>query len=223
MNVSQDQVARYLQDHPEFFAQRGDLLTQLTVPNPYGDQAISLGERQLQVLREKLRTLEGQMREMIRYAEGNDALSDKVYSLAEKLNAARNLEAVLQTAYHDLRERFAVPHVALRIWGTVLSPDQPECAPVSPDLEQKVAALNGPRCGTEIPAEVRGWFSGVGVQLGSFALLPFGVTGGTDSQGGVRGLLVLGSEDVHRFYPEMGVFYLGWIARQLGAAIARHF
>lgn len=220
MNVSQDQVARYLQDHPEFFAQRGDLLTQLTVPNPHGDQAISLGERQLQVLREKSRALEERMREMIRYAEDNDAISGKVYSLAAKLNAARNLEAVLQTAHHDLRERFLVPHVALRIWGTVLSPDLPECAPVSPDLEQQVAALSGPRCSAEVPAEVRAWFAGAGVHLGSFALLPLG---GDEAQGGVRGLLVLGSEDVHRFYPEMGSFYLGWIARQLGAAIARHF
>ncbi len=220
MNVSQEQVARYLQDHPEFFAQRGDLLSQLTVPNPHGDQAISLGERQLQVLREKSRALEERMREMIRYAEDNDAISDKVYALATKLNAARNLEAVLQTVYHELRERFAVPHVVLRIWGTVLSPDQPECVPVSPDLEEKVAALSGPRCGAEIPAEVRGWFAGVGAQLGSFALLPLGAG---ESQGGVRGLLVLGSEDVHRFYPEMGSFYLGWIARQLSAAIARHF
>lgn len=220
MNVSQDQVAQYLRDHPEFFAQRGDLLTQLTVPSPHGGQAVSLGERQLQVLREKSRGLEDRMREMIRYAEDNDAISDKVFSLATKLNAARNLEAVLQTVYHDLRERFSVPHVALRIWGTVLSPDQPECEPVTPDLEQQVAALSGPRCGAEVPAEVRAWFAGAGTHLNSFALLPLG---SGDSPGGVRGLLVLGSEDAHRFYPEMGTFYLNWIARQSSAAIARHF
>ncbi len=220
MNVSQDQVARYLQDHPEFFAQRGDLLTQLSVPNPYGDQAISLGERQLQVLREKLQALEARMREMLRYAEDNDAISAKVYALAAKLNAARNLEAVLQTTYHDLRERFSVPHVALRIWGTVLSPDQPEFSPVSQELEQQVAALATPRCGAEVPAEVRAWFAGVGAHLNSFALLPLG---DPESQGGMRGLLVLGSEDAQRFYPEMGSFYLDWIARQLSAAIARHF
>lgn len=160
------------------------------------------------------------MREMIRYAEDNDVIGAKVYALAAKLNAARNLEAVLQTAHHDLREQFSVPHVALRIWGMVLSPDQPECAPVSPDLEQQVAALVSPRCGAEVPAEVRAWFAGVGANLGSFALLPLG---GPESQGGVRGLLVLGSEDVHRFYSEMGSFYLDWIARQLSAAISRHF
>lgn len=216
MNVTQDQVAQYLRDHPEFFVQQGDLLTQLSVPNPYAGQAVSLGERQLQVLREKSRTLEDRMREMIRYAEENDAISTKVFTLAARLNAARNLEAVLQTAELDVRERFNVPHAAVRLWGTVLSPDLPECAPVSVDLEGLVASLKGPRCGGEIPPEIRAWFGPVGANLKSFAWLPL-------ADGAVKGLWVLGSEDPQRFYPEMGTFYLDWIARQFGAALSRYF
>ncbi|TSA21188.1 MAG: DUF484 family protein [Betaproteobacteria bacterium] len=218
MNVSPDQVAQYLRDHPEFFAHQGDLLTQLTVPSAHGGQVVSLGERQLQVLREKTQALESQMREMIRYAENNDAISEKVFTLAAKLNAVRNLDAVLQTTYHDLRERFTVPHVALRVWGMTLHPDLPECEAISSALEAQVIAMAGPRCGAEASAEVRAWFPGVGAQLRSFAWLPLLPV----AEGDLRGVLVLASEDAQRFYPEMGTYYLGQLARQVGASIARY-
>ncbi|MCX8004653.1 MAG: DUF484 family protein, partial [Burkholderiaceae bacterium] len=39
-------VARYLEAHPDFFAAHPQLLDRLTVPHPHNGQAISLLERQ---------------------------------------------------------------------------------------------------------------------------------------------------------------------------------
>ncbi len=52
-----DDVARYLQGHPEFFEQYAELLSQLHIPSPHGGRAVSITERQIGTLREKVREL----------------------------------------------------------------------------------------------------------------------------------------------------------------------
>jgi len=47
-------VARFLQEHPEFFAQHAELFSTIEVPHPHQPRAISLGERQILTLRERL-------------------------------------------------------------------------------------------------------------------------------------------------------------------------
>ncbi len=80
-------VVRYLQDHPEFFADHAELLTALPLASQHGDKAISLAERQLQILRDKLRQLEGKLAELVRFGEENDAISAKVHQLGLALMA----------------------------------------------------------------------------------------------------------------------------------------
>ena len=48
-----EDVAQYLQDHPQFFEEHLDLLAQISLPHPHGGRTISLSERQLVALREK--------------------------------------------------------------------------------------------------------------------------------------------------------------------------
>ena len=48
-----EDVAQYLQDHPQFFEGYTDLLTQIALPHPHGGRTISLSERQMVALREK--------------------------------------------------------------------------------------------------------------------------------------------------------------------------
>jgi uncharacterized protein YigA (DUF484 family) len=73
------------------------MLTEITVPHPYSNQAISLGERQVLALRDKSRGLELKLREFIQFAEENDAIGDKLHKVALDLMHARSLEAVFQS------------------------------------------------------------------------------------------------------------------------------
>lgn len=215
MMLSQEQVAQYLRDHPDFFTQHADLLTTLSVPHPYSGQTISLGERQVMLLRERARALEAKLREFIQFAEENDAIGEKLHKLALQLMRARSLDAVLADLYLGLREEFAVPHTCLRLWTAAAAPDKVEFTPVSGALQEMVHDLTAPRCGHEVPEEVRAWFGDLGPHLRAFALAPI-------RERGVTGLLVLASEEATRFYPEMGTLYLTWLAQLAGAAVSRY-
>ncbi|MBP9916581.1 MAG: DUF484 family protein [Thiobacillaceae bacterium] len=213
MNITPEQINEFLKLNPEFFVGHAELLADITVPHPYSSQAISLGERQVLALRDKSRGLELKLREFIQFAEENDAIGDKLHKLSLGLMRARSLEAVFQSLSMSLSESFAVPHGAVRIWADN-APEMPEFAKVSADVQVLMTGLTQPRCGGEVPDEIRGWFGSVGANQKSFALAPL-------REDKLNGLLVLASEDAKRFYPEMGTLYLSWLAELSGAAVSR--
>lgn len=213
MNITPEQIGEFLKLNPDFFAGHPELLAEISVPHPYGNQAISLGERQVLALRDKSRGLELKLREFIQFAEENDAIGDKLHKVALDLMHARSLEAVFQSLNMNLSESFSIPHNAIRVWADNAL-DMPEFAKVSADVQVLMTGLTQPRCGSEAPDEIRAWFGTVGANQKSFALAPL-------REENLNGLLVLASEDVKRFYPEMGTLYLTWLAELSGAAISR--
>jgi len=210
--LSHDQVAQFLRDNPEFFSHYGDLLTQINVPHPHSGQAISIGERQVMLLRDRARSLENKLKEFIQFAEENDSIGEKMHHLSLGLMRAKTLPAVLQSLYLSLTENFAIPHVAVRVWSG--SQDLTEFDPVSDDIRALASGLVQPQCGHAAPEEVRGWFGETGAHLQSFALTSL-------KEDGVEGVLVLASEDPKRFYPEMGTLYLNWLGQLASAAVSR--
>jgi uncharacterized protein YigA (DUF484 family) len=210
--LSHDQVARFLKDNPEFFTSHAELLSEISVAHPYNGQAISLGERQVMMLRDRSRTLENKLKELIQFAEENDAIVEKMHRLALGLMRARSLPAVLESLYLSLSDQFAIPHVGLRIWS--VGSDLTEFDQVSDDLRALSAGLGHPQCGHEAPAEVLAWFGESGSRLRSFALTPL-------RDHNVEGLMVMASEDAKRFYPEMGTVYLNWLGELLASSISR--
>src|SRR5918992_2725107 len=134
--MTTDEIARFLRTHPQFFDQHPDLLESIHVPHPYGGRAIPLSERQTVALREKLRALEAKLAEIIKFAEENEAISEKVHRLSVALTAARDFPALTHSLYFHMREDFAVPHVALRVWGKSTPAHLQEAEAVS-DLQRR--------------------------------------------------------------------------------------
>ena len=145
--MTADDIARFLRTHPKFFDQHPDLLETIQVPHPYGGRAIPLAERQTVALREKLKLLEGKLGEVIRFAEENDAISEKVHRLSAALAGARDFPALVHSLYFHLREDFAVPHVAMRIWGKSVPADFEEAADVDEAQRLEAQAMAAPQCG----------------------------------------------------------------------------
>src|SRR6185436_8159539 len=110
-------VAQFLKSNPQFFDQHPLLLESILVPHPHGGRAIPLSERQMVTLRDKVKLLEGKLSELIQFGEENDAIGEKVHRLSLALMGAADFAAAAQALYFHLREDFAVPHVALRVWG----------------------------------------------------------------------------------------------------------
>ena len=208
-------VARYLQQNPDFLADHGELFTQITVPHPHGGQAISLAERQLHALRDKIRQLEGKLAELIRFGEENDEIGDKMHRLCLALLEAGDYATLRGLLLHSLREDFAVPHVALRVWADGMARAGEDFAPVPEALRQFVGGLRRPYCGAPLELDILAWFGETGPHIRSVALVPL------CRAGQAFGLLALGSEEAARFYPEMGTLYLGRLGELLAAAVYR--
>ncbi|HSG77033.1 MAG TPA: DUF484 family protein [Burkholderiales bacterium] len=211
--MTAEEVAQFFRTHPQFFDQHPELLESIYVPHPYGGRAIPLSERQILSLRDKVKLLEAKLGELLKFGEDNDAISEKVHRLAAGLLGARDFAAASQALQFHLREDFAVPHVALRIWGRVLPVGVPEAAPVDDEMRVRVEAMGAPLCGPAAGSPFLAWFGDAAEHVRSLALVPLGQTKAV-------GLLALGSEDAQRFYAEMGTLYLRRIGELTAAALA---
>jgi uncharacterized protein YigA (DUF484 family) len=114
--------------------------------------------------------------------------------------------------YFHLREDFAVPHVALRVWGKSVPADFDEAQPVEEAQRLHAGVMAAPQCGPATGNPFVRWFGEAAEHVRSVALVPIGQTT-------VLGLLALGSEDAKRFYPEMGTLYLRRIGELCAAGV----
>ncbi|MCX7896255.1 MAG: DUF484 family protein [Rhodocyclaceae bacterium] len=210
MTLLAQEVAQYLKDHPEFFAQYAELLTQLVIPDPHGGRTVSITERQIAALREQVKRLETKLAELIRFGEENDALLAKAHRLTLALAGASETTAALAALEDHLTGDFAIPHVAIRLWAK-----SPESTPTVAEREL-IASLVHPYCGpaAAVP-EALAWFGEAGAHIRSLALVVLR-HGGTPF-----GVLALGSEEGQRFYPEMGTLYLERLGEVAAVTLAR--
>lgn len=225
MNLAAKDVAQYLKNHPEFFDQYADVLAQITIPDPHGGRAVSITERQIGALRDQMKRLEAKLAELIRFGEENEALLGKTHRLVVALVRAPDTAAVLRVLYAHLGGDFAVPHVAVRLWGVAGDPAAPEFTPMSAQARAFAESLQHPYCGVGSGPDVLAWFGERGAHVRSLALVALrrdgGIAGAVPAPASTFGLLALGSEDVQRFYPEMGTLYLERIGEVAAAALTR--
>jgi len=214
--MTPDAVASYLQQHPEFFELYADMLADIYIPHPHGGRAIPISERQILTLRERGKQLEAKLREVLRFGEENDAIGEKVHRLTLSLLGARELSTVVTTVHYNLREDFAVPHVAIRAWGKESALAAPGLAAISDATREFAASLAGPHCSAHpTDATSAELFGEAAPLLKSFAYIPLRASE-------TFGLLALASEEAERFYPEMGTVYLKRIGDMVGAALLRN-
>jgi uncharacterized protein YigA (DUF484 family) len=208
-------VAQYLRDHPQFFEDFADEVAEIYVPHPHGGHAIPIAERQILALREKNAELAGKLAELVRFGAENDATAERLHRSTLALFSAPDLESTLAVLTHSLREDFAVPHVAVRLWGKV--PEQsylPELAATSVEVREYADRLDAPATGPQSIAETAEWFEG-GERPASFAFLPLRTAA-------TFGLLALASPDPQRFHAGIGTVYLSRLAELASIAIARY-
>jgi len=221
-SVSEDVIADYLQQNPEFFERHAALLTKLKLPHNRGAAAVSLVERQVAVLREKNDKLESRLRELIEVARDNDVLAGKIHRLACRMIRARTATALIDSLESSLREDFGASE-----WILLLAPAaQTEFAKVSSRHLRIVDAMahelkmfetlfesGRPRCGQIRDSQRDYLFGPDTVEIGSAALVPLGPNASA-------GLLAIGSPDTERFHPTMSTEFLARIGNLVSEAIA---
>src|SRR5689334_7404252 len=111
--MTEQDIANYLHANPEFFERQSDLLAAVRLISPHSRRTVSLQERQAEMLREKIRMLEGRLIEMIRHGSDNLALSDRMLCWARDLFLAQEPAEIPELVASSIQLQFAVPQVAI--------------------------------------------------------------------------------------------------------------
>lgn len=208
-------VANFLSDNPHFFEEHSELLSRVKLTSPLAGRAVSLQERQMEVLREKIKVHELRMAELLRIAEENDAITQKFLQWTRSLLLARNDVDMPHTLISGLQSIFSVPQVTLRIWGVTEEYAHTWfAAEVSEDAKIFGNGLTAPYCGANQDFEAASWLED-SASVQSIAMLPLRVGGAPEA----FGLLVLGSADPQRFTADMATDYLSKIGEIASAAM----
>ncbi|MEQ1772858.1 MAG: DUF484 family protein [Burkholderiales bacterium] len=211
--MNSEDVATYLKEHPAFFEEYAEMMSEIHIPHPHGGRTIPISERQILTLREKSKQLEGKLREIIQFGEDNDAISEKMHRITLALLGAKDIAATVHATEFNLREDFLVPHVVLRLWRG--AGDLSVFQPASEATCHFAAGLAHPHCCSQAAADTAELFGESAPLLKSFAYVGL-------RDGDCFGLVALASEDPHRFYPEMGTIFLSRLGDIIAAALARH-
>lgn len=213
----EDSVTDYLVRHPEFFESHVEVLAKLKVPHPTG-HAVSLIERQVEVLRQQHRQMERKLVDLIEVARGNDALIERIHHLALVLLENQGLPDRLYAVQEELRNRFGADEVSLFLFSD--QGDNPDAGPArwlqrdDEGLEQFSEFLKAGKSyvGRLRAPQLEFLFGEQAERIASLALVPLG-------DHGRLGILAVGSHEAERFGPTLGTAFLTRISELLTAAI----
>lgn len=217
--ITEEEIAGYLLNTPEFFERHAQTLAAVQLTSPHGQRAVSLQERQMELLREKIKGLELRMAHMIRAGGENDQIQQKILEWSLVLLQEREARRIPDLIVQGLQGFFNVPELALRVWGLdSVFANSVYARLVSDDVHSFIKSMNGePYCGHNPDLEVVSWLEHA-PNVRSVALLPLYAP---DVLQVPFGLLVLGSSDAQRFTADMGVDILKNIATIASSALMR--
>ncbi len=215
--ITEDDIAHYLLNTPDFFERHAEVLASVQLSSPHGGRAVSLQERQAEMLREKIRSLEHRLAELIRNGHENMGIGDKLQGWTFGLLKTTDPSHLPAVMARDLELCFAVPQAALRVWNVAPAwAHLPFAQNCSADVRDFATSLAQPYCGTNPGLEAVGWLPEP-EQARSLALIALREEPGAPA----FGLLVLASPDVHRFRADMGTDFLERIGELASAALQR--
>ena len=215
--ITEDDIANYLAQTPGFFERHADLLSSIQLTSPHGQRAVSLQERQMEMLRDRIKVQERKIVEMLRHGQDNVAIADRLHQWTCAMMLTTDARAVPGAALQELQRQFMVPMVAMRLWRLASAvADEWFAEPVSGDLRAFAASLTQPYCGINNGFEAAGWLEAPSAAA-SMALIPLRRRASEEP----FGLLVLGSPDPTRFAADMGTDFLARVGEIAGAGLSR--
>ncbi|MDO9113024.1 MAG: DUF484 family protein [Polaromonas sp.] len=217
--ITEDDIANYLANTPDFFERHAQLLAAVQMTSPHGNRAVSLQERQAEMLREKIKVLEHRIMDMIRNGSENMVIADRLQRWTRNLfltPAPRDLPARIVS---EIIAQFMVPQVAIKVWDVAPRHAAEDFAQgVSDDARAFASSLTAPYCGVNSGFEAVQWLGDPATAL-SVALIPLRA-GAIAQAAPAFGMLVLASPDPQRFDAGMGTDFLERIAELASAALS---
>ncbi len=221
-DVTDESIAEYLKAHPDFFERNLSLLSGLRLPHRTTGGAISLVERQVDVLRQRNHAIESRLKELLEVARSNDRLAARIHALALLLMRAKSREDVIDILDQQLREGFAVDQAALVLFDSVphlaqnhsrfvrvVHREDPAVGPFKSFLQS-----SAPRCSRARDVQ-RDFLFGPGGEIQSMALVPIGPRS-------EYGFLAIGSRSPDHFHPAKSIDFLARLGELAACALSLH-
>lgn len=209
--LTDDMVADYLRERPDFFDTREQLLADMHLQHESG-AAISLVERQVSVLRGRNSEILERMHKLLDNAKANDQLFEQTRRMVLGLLDAKDFEQLVLSLEKSLCDDFGIDFCRLHL---ISEQHHNDFGPLQ-WLNSKQAAnsihglLNAKKviCGVLRREEREFIFGEQSSELGSAAVVPLA----TDRK---LGLLAIGSRDPEHYKSGMGTMFLDYIAEVL--------
>ena len=215
--ITEEDIAEFLVQTPDFFERHADLLAAVQLSSPHGGRAVSLQERQAEMLREKIKLLERRVMDMMRYGNENMLIADKLLRWARQMFlVARpvDLPAVLVS---EMKSQFSVPQAALKLWDVAeVYAHEPFAEGAGDDMRTLASSLNAPYCGVNSGFDAVRWLDDPEA-VASLALIALRAAG----EPRAFGLLILASPDSQRYQAGMATDFLERIGELASAALSR--
>jgi len=214
--LSEDEIVYFLLNTPDFFERKAELLSSVQLSSPHSKRAVSLQERQAEMLRDKIKLLERKLVDLIRLGDDNVAIAGKLQRWTRRLLQTDNARELPDCVVSGLGEEFDLPQVAISLWDLAPAYAQEAFAQgVNDNLRALASSLTEPYCGPNTGFEAANWLDQPALAQ-SLAIIPLRI-----GLGSAFGLLVLASPDPKRFQPDMGTEFLQQIAALASAALSR--
>ena len=218
--LSPKSVAAYLRDNPDFFERHADLLLELSVPHDGGAGAVSLVERQIELLRRRNEEMRRTLDEYVANGRASDELAGKLNRLVTKLLACPDPDERLRALPGNLREIFSLDFVRLLLFdaapGDYAEVPGLSATPREDLMTEGLSAVlkaNTPRCGRYSSEQREFLFGPDAGEVASVALAPLG-------HRGKLGLLALGSRDPDHYHRGKSTEFLGRVSAIVAAAVS---
>lgn len=220
ISLEPEQVVEFLNAHPDFFERNPQLVSQLKIAHSTGD-AVSLIEKQVEILRKQNRTLERKLVDLIEVARANDASVERIHQLVLQILETDELPDLLHGLQDKLRHRFGADAVTLLLFvGDEKSVEFGPARRIARDHAdmnefQQVFRKSQPVVGRLRPRQKEILFGKAADGIGSAALIPIG-------DNAHIGLLAIGSLSEDQFGPTLGTTFLLRIGELLTIALRKY-
>ncbi|MFL6662428.1 MAG: DUF484 family protein [Rhizobacter sp.] len=215
--ITEQDIANYLVNTPGFFERHAELLSTIRLTSPHGQRAVSLQERQMELLRDKLKGMEHKVMEMIRHGQENVAIADRLHRFTRAIMLTADAAALPGVVVEQVMHQFMIPQAGIRAWGVAPAyAGQPFARDVGDDVKAFASSLALPYCGLNSGFEAVRWLDDAPTVM-SVALIPLRHGNASDA----FGMLVLGSPDPTRYATDMGTEFLVRIGEIAGAGLSR--
>lgn len=199
-------IEAYLLEHPEFFKDKAELLTQLSLPHG-GHGAVSLVERQQAALRDRNVELRHQLSDLTRIAEDNDKRFHLTSALVQDLIKADSKDAIKQSFERHIKDGFGNAYAGLR-WF-----DSSEALDAAKATLGSLINTGKPFAGALREAEMRFLFGPAAI-AGSACIVTLG-----DKT--PEGLVALGSKSANDFGSDTGTLFIEHVASVINSLATR--